>query len=252
MLEDDYEKNYQGFDPNSTDSYIMFEFMKDQYMDRSITCADMVQTRLVNASQRIDRGVRQAGFLVLRATTMPSILVELGFISNREEEKSLNETKNQIALATALYKAIIAYKHDLEKKNGTGINTPAAPETPEPVIKDTIVVKQIEKEKTAETEPILEVDNNKYEDIVFMVQILSSKNKYKLNDAIFKGIKIIEMKKEGNLYKYIVGKSTNLDAMFELRKNVSKEFPDAFIIAYKEGIKIPTKDAITEYQTQSK
>lgn len=252
LLEDDYEKNYQGFDPNSTDSYIMFEFMKDQYMDRSITCADMVQTRLVNASQRLDRGVRQAGFLVLRATTMPSILVELGFISNREEEKSLNENKNQIALATALYKAIIAYKHDLEKKNGTGINTPAVPETPEPVIKDTIVVKQIEKEKTAETAPILKVDNNKYEDIVFMVQILSSKNKYKLNDAIFKGIKITEIKKEGNLYKYIVGKSTNLDTMFELRKNVSKEFPDAFIIAYKKGVKIPTKDAITEYQTQSK
>ena len=118
LLEDDYEKKYEGFDPNSTDSYIMFEFMKDQYMDRSITCADLIQQKIVAASKRNNRGVRQAGFLVLRATTMPSVLIELGFISNREEEKYLNNTDNQAKICKAIYQAFTDYKHEIDKRNG--------------------------------------------------------------------------------------------------------------------------------------
>ena len=97
----------------------MFEFMKDQYTDRSITCADFVQTRMIKTSKRNDRGVRQAGFLVLRATSMPSILIELGFISNKDEEKYLNNNDNQVKLATAIYNGIKEYKHELDKKSGT-------------------------------------------------------------------------------------------------------------------------------------
>ncbi|MBQ1175973.1 MAG: N-acetylmuramoyl-L-alanine amidase [Paludibacteraceae bacterium] len=118
LLEDDYEKKYEGFDPNSTDSYIMFEFMKDQYMDRSISCADLIQQNMINASKRNNRGVRQAGFLVLRATTMPSILIELGFISNKEEEKFLNNSDNQTKICKAIYQAFTDYKHNIDKKNG--------------------------------------------------------------------------------------------------------------------------------------
>jgi N-acetylmuramoyl-L-alanine amidase len=118
LLEDDYEKKYEGFDPNSTDSYIMFEFMKDQYMDRSISCADLIQQNMINASKRNNRGVRQAGFLVLRATTMPSILIELGFISNKEEEKFLNNSDNQTKICKAIYQAFADYKHNIDKKNG--------------------------------------------------------------------------------------------------------------------------------------
>ena len=118
LLEDDYEKKYEGFDPNSTDSYIMFEFMKDQYMDRSISCADLIQQNMINASKRNNRGVRQAGFLVLRATTMPSILIELGFISNKEEEKFLNNSDNQTKICKAIYQAFTDYKHDIDKRNG--------------------------------------------------------------------------------------------------------------------------------------
>ena len=118
MLEEDYEKKYEGFDPNSVDSYIMFEFMKDQYMDRSITCADFIQKKMINASKRNDRGVRQAGFLVLRATAMPSVLIELGFISNKEEEKYLNNNENQVKIATAIFNGIKEYKHELDKKSG--------------------------------------------------------------------------------------------------------------------------------------
>jgi N-acetylmuramoyl-L-alanine amidase len=118
LLEDDYEKKYEGFDPNSTDSYIMFEFMKDQYMERSITCADLIQQNMITASKRNNRGVRQAGFLVLRATTMPSVLIELGFISNKEEEKYLNDTNNQAKICKAIYQAFANYKHDIDKRNG--------------------------------------------------------------------------------------------------------------------------------------
>jgi N-acetylmuramoyl-L-alanine amidase len=118
LLEDDYEKKYEGFDPNSTDSYIMFEFMKDQYMDRSVTCADLIQTNMIKASKRNDRGVRQAGFLVLRATSMPSVLIELGFISNKEEEKYLNDSDNQAKVCKAIYQAFANYKHDIDKRNG--------------------------------------------------------------------------------------------------------------------------------------
>ena len=117
--EEDYLTKYEGFDPNSVDSYIMFEFMKDQYTDRSITCADFIQTRMINTSKRNDRGVRQAGFLVLRATAMPSVLVELGFISNKDEEKYLNNNDNQVKLATAIFNGIKEYKHELDKKSGT-------------------------------------------------------------------------------------------------------------------------------------
>ena len=118
LLEDDYEKKYEGFDPNSTDSYIMFEFMKDQYMDRSISCADLIQQNMINASKRNNRGVRQAGFLVLRATTMPSILIELGFISNKEEEKFLNNSDNQTKICKAIYQAFADYKHNIDRRNG--------------------------------------------------------------------------------------------------------------------------------------
>ena len=121
-MEEDYQTNYEGFDPNSVDSYIMFEFMKDQYTDRSITCADFIQTRMINTSKRNDRGVRQAGFLVLRATAMPSVLVELGFISNKDEEKYLNNNDNQVKLATAIFNGIKEYKHELDKKSGNSVN----------------------------------------------------------------------------------------------------------------------------------
>lgn len=116
LLEEDYQKTYQGFDPNSTDSYIMFQFMQDQYMEQSIKFADLIQQNFSKNTPLTDRGVRQAGFLVLRATTMPSVLVELGFISNREEEKYLNRKGNQDKMVDAIYEAFVKYKRVLEKK----------------------------------------------------------------------------------------------------------------------------------------
>lgn len=236
LLEDNYEKKYEGFDPNSTDSYIMFEFMKDQYMDRSITCADYVQTNMIAASQRNNRGVRQAGFLVLRATTMPSILIELGFISNKDEEKYLNNSDNQTKVCHAIYRAFASYKHDIDKRNGkadvaetqtvdTETLTSAATE-----VKDTPVIKE-ETKPVAEAKPAAATESS----TEYYWQILVSKNSYRLNDPIFKGMSIGNVIHENNVYKYLVGPAYSQEEIETKREAIKKNFPDAFVVKYKDG-----------------
>ena len=276
-LEEDYEKKYEGFDPNSVDSYIMFEFMKDQYMDRSITCADYIQTKMINTSRRNDRGVRQAGFLVLRATTMPSVLVELGFISNKDEEKYLNNNDNQVKLATAIFNGIKDYKHELDKKSGISNNeelvriddrqgiirseelkkeevkTEEKEEVKVEIKKEEIENKEVEKkdiEVKEETTPnsSLLIPNSDYE---FYIQYLVSKNNYDANNAVFKGFAPTKVLNENNLYKYLIG-PYDVNTVFNKRNEITKQFPDAFIVAYKEGKKVSTPEAIQEAKEKLK
>ncbi len=119
MLEDNYQTKYQGFDPNSVESYIMFEFMQDSYLDKSLQFASLVQDQLSGTCARADRGVRQAGFWVLHKSACPSVLVEMGFVSNAEEEKYLVSEKGKQETATAIYNAFVAYKNSLDKKSAT-------------------------------------------------------------------------------------------------------------------------------------
>lgn len=264
-LEEDYQTKYEGFDPNSVDSYIMFEFMKDQYTDRSITCADFIQTRMINASQRNDRGVRQAGFLVLRATAMPSVLVELGFISNKEEEKYLNNNENQVKLATAIFNGIKEYKHELDKKSGgaksekLGVRSEELKaEVTEPVEvtqpkKDLEVKEENKGELTKEKGEItpnssLLTSNSDYE---FYIQYLVSKNNYSADNAVFKGHAPTKVLNENNLYKYLIG-PFDVNTVFNKRNEITKNFPDAFIVAYKEGKKVSTPEAIQEAKDKLK
>ena len=109
-LENDYEEKYEGFDPNSSESYIIFELMQDKNMERSVKFADLIQKQFRNTAKRVDKGVHQAGFLVLRATSMPSVLVELGYINNANEASYLTSTAGVNALAKSIYNAFIAYK----------------------------------------------------------------------------------------------------------------------------------------------
>ena len=256
-LEEDYETKYEGFDPNSVDSYIMFEFMKDQYTDRSITCADFIQTKMINTSKRNDRGVRQAGFLVLRATAMPSVLAELGFISNKDEEKYLNNNENQVKLATAIFNGIKEYKHELDKKSGT-VNSEE--------LKADITIEDKVEIKTEKTENInvenkdikakeeitpnstLLTPNSEYE---FFIQYLVSKNNYKADNAVFKGHTPTKVLNENNLYKYLIG-PFDVNTVFTKRNEITKNFPDAFIVAYKEGKKVSTPEAIQEAKDKLK
>jgi N-acetylmuramoyl-L-alanine amidase len=271
-LEEDYETKYEGFDPNSVDSYIMFEFMKDQYTDRSITCADFVQTKMINASKRNDRGVRQAGFLVLRATSMPSILIELGFISNKDEEKYLNNNENQVKLATAIFNGIKEYKHELDKKSGLNNEELGRVDDREGIMRNEELKNEVKVEdkveiKTEKTENI-NVENKDIKakgeiipnssflipnsnDIEFFIQYLVSKNNYKADNAVFKGHAPTKVLNENNLYKYLIG-PFDVNTVFTKRNEITKDFPDAFIVAYKEGKKVSTPEAIQEAKDKLK
>ena len=259
--EEDYETKYEGFDPNSVDSYIMFEFMKDQYTDRSITCADLIQKGMIKASKRNDRGVRQAGFLVLRATTMPSVLVELGFISNKEEEKFLNNNDNQVKMATAIFNAIKEYKHELDKKSGNSNSEELKAEVTKPVEvaknenqlgvrSEELGVKEDNKENKGEikNEKGEISPNSEYE---IFIQYLVSKNNYKEDNAVFKGHTPTKILNENKLYKYLIG-PFDVNAVFTKRNEITKDFPDAFIVAYKEGKKVSTPEAIQEAKDKLK
>ena len=277
--EEDYETKYEGFDPNSVDSYIMFEFMKDQYTDRSITCADLIQKGMIKASKRNDRGVRQAGFLVLRATTMPSVLVELGFISNKEEEKFLNNNDNQVKMATAIFNAIKEYKHELDKKevtepvevakneNKLGVRNFAESESNGQFIEtlpndskiavgnEELGVKEDNKEKLTKEKGEI-IPNSSFlipnsTEIEFFIQYLVSKNNYKEDNAVFKGHTPTKILNENKLYKYLIG-PFDVNAVFTKRNEITKDFPDAFIVAYKEGKKVSTPEAIQEAKDKLK
>ncbi|MCQ2360383.1 MAG: N-acetylmuramoyl-L-alanine amidase [Paludibacteraceae bacterium] len=252
LLEEDHESKYEGFDPNSTDSYIMFEFMKDQYSQRSIACADYIQTKLIDSSKRVDRGVRQAGFLVLRATAMPSVLVELGFISNREEEKALNNDDKQIENAEAIYQGIIAYIHSLEKKGGEKIlsdsNSPAAAAvaTATTVAAATTVETVAAQPSKPQTSEIAEkksenIDNNA---VIYKLQILVSSKQRGTDDPVFKGQKNIEELKETVGYKYLIGASNNYNEVLKLKDSVKSNFPGAFIVAYKNGVRVNVQETL--------
>ena len=261
LLEDDYEKKYEGFDPNSTDSYIMFEFMKDQYMDRSISCADLIQQNMINASKRNNRGVRQAGFLVLRATTMPSILIELGFISNKEEEKFLNNSDNQTKICKAIYQAFSDYKHNIDRRNGK------ASEDKGEWIKEKGEIKNNEQQLTSDTSEANKGQKSKVDEslnrktdestkrlndsttqqpndkseasqIEYYWQILVSKNNYNLTHKVFHGLTIGNVKHENNVYKYLVGPASSKEDIEKQRNNIKQYFPDAFIVTYQDGKRV--------------
>ena len=109
-LENDYEQKYEGFDPNSSESYIIFELMQDKNMESSVKLAGLIQKQFRTTAGRVDKGVHQAGFLVLRATSMPSVLIELGYINNASEASYLTSTAGVNALAKSIYNAFVAYK----------------------------------------------------------------------------------------------------------------------------------------------
>ena len=268
-LEEDYETKYEGFDPNSVDSYIMFEFMKDQYTDRSITCADFIQTRMINTSKRNDRGVRQAGFLVLRATAMPSILIELGFISNKDEEKYLNNNDNQVKLATAIFNGIKEYKHELDKKSGLNneelgirneeLKNEVKVEDKKEKLPASQMISGVAQQNSSKLDSAFtstEIPNSSFlipnsNDIEFFIQYLVSKNNYSADNAVFKGHAPTKVLNENNLYKYLIG-PFDVNAVFTKRNEITKDFPDAFIVAYKEGKKVSTPEAIQEAKDKLK
>lgn len=261
LYESDYKTRYAGFNPNSAESYIIFEFMQDKYMSQSVHLASLVQKHFRNTCNRADRGVHQAGFLVLKASAMPSILVELGFISTPEEERYLNTENGITSLANGIFRAFLAYKREQEIRLNGSSNTVLPEEVPDPIeaaTADTSASKT-EKEGTPHTESKPEGQHPKksgkavttqteQSGIVFKIQILTSSRPLAKNDKRLKGLKDVDYYKEGGIYKYTYGASPDYNKVLRNKRNITTLFKDAFIIAFKNGEKTNVHAAINEFK----
>ncbi|MCD8184025.1 MAG: N-acetylmuramoyl-L-alanine amidase [Bacteroides sp.] len=245
LYESDYKMRYAGFNPNSAESYIIFEFMQDKYMSQSVYLASLVQKQFRHTCNRADRGVHQAGFLVLKASVMPSILVELGFISTPEEERFLNSEAGTTSLANGLFRAFLTYKREQEIRLNGSSHTIMPEDIPAP---------EEEKENrpahTPRKEEKAAPPKTESTGIVFKIQILTSSRPLPPNDKRLKGLKDVEYYKEGRLCKYTYGASPDYNKVLRTKRSITAQFKDAFIIAFKDGKKMNINAAINEFKTQ--
>ena len=299
LYEKDYKQRYQGFDPNSSESYIMFEFMQDHNMAQSVELAKFVQRRTCAAAGRQNKGVKQAGFLVLRETSMPSCLIELGFISTPDEEQYLNSATGVSELGRGIYQAFVDYK----RKYDTNVSVPYKAEPQEEVKIPSVVPEAVKQETKQEEKKESKKDKRKKKEAeekvdtvvaekpaepiepikpteptkpiepaepakpakpaepakpavaaasssapVFKVQILASSSKLTPSSPQLKGQEGTDCYEEGGLYKFTVGASTDYNEIYQLRKSLLEKFPQAFIIAFKDGQKTDVRQAIAEFK----
>ena len=262
LYEKDYEQHYEGFDPNSSESYIMFEFMQDKNMAQSVDLAKMVQKRACSSANRQNKGVKQAGFLVLRETSMPSCLIELGFITTPQEEQQLNTRECIDALGYGIFQAFVDYRNKYDKT----IIVPF--EAPERQVMENQAQERVQKEseggktQTAEQEKdnvprseskmVNEVPEQKpatdSEAPIFKIQVLTSTTLIRQGDKRLKGLDGVDYYKDGGIYKYTIGASANYNEIYRLRKTMVGKFPQAFIIAFKGGQRTDVVEAIKEFK----
>ena len=251
-LEKDYRQRYQGFDPNSSESYIMFEFIQDRNMSKSVELAKYIQKEACASAGRNDKGVHQAGFLVLRATSMPSCLIELGFITTPDEERFLNSQDGISRLARGIYNAFAKYKN----KHYTSSVVPYVKEESLPEPDREMMAAQTIESKTAENAISATEEVPAKEDTagmpVFKVQILISNKPLSSNNSLFKGITGVESYVEDNYVKYTYGASTDLNKILRVRQHLLEKFPQAFVIAFKDGEKMDVGQAVREFKTNNK
>ncbi|MDW7579031.1 N-acetylmuramoyl-L-alanine amidase [Bacteroides ovatus] len=268
LYESDYKTRYAGFNPNSAESYIIFEFMQDKYMEQSVHLASLMQKQFRQTCRRADRGVHQAGFLVLKASAMPSILIELGFISTPEEERYLNSEEGAGTMAKGIYRAFLNYKREHELRL-TGVSRTIVPTEQEednaPAIaqKDTESVNTAPQQekllaeaktkpaataKTAPKRPIVVESATNDSEITFKIQILTSSKPLAKNDKRLKGLKEVDYYKEGGIYKYTYGASADYNKVLRTKRTITAQFKDAFIIAFRNGEKMNVNEAIAEFK----
>ncbi len=215
-LEENYEQKYDGFDPNNPESVISLVLMQEEYLDQSIVAANYIQEFFVKDLKRRDRKVKQAGFLVLRNTYMPSVLIEAGFLTNKTEGQYLNSSKGQKEISTAISRAILKYLSSLDnnlvnltdsfKFNGNG-------------------------------------------EFLFKVQISASSKSLELKSYNFKGLNNLSKSNNNGLYKYYYGSTNDYSEVKKLLKNAkSKGFNSAFIAVFKEGQPYSLKKYLDEFE----
>ena len=325
LIEKDYKQRYQGFDPNSSESYIMFEFIQDHNMAQSVELAKFVQQRTCSSAGRQQKGVKQAGFLVLRETSMPSCLIELGFISTPDEEQFLHSSAGVSRLASGIYQAFVDYKQKHHRSSQAAPVKVSVADTPnvlpqekpreevkvskrdsrkskvmqdladaregkvtqstenlapnaDSIIKATPVVQEkpavvvqekpavVVQEKPAvvvQEKPAVVVQEKVQEKPaviqekpqapatdapIFKVQLLAASVQLKANDPQLKGVQNTDYYRENGMFKYTAGASTDYNEINQLRRTLNDRFPQAFVIAFKNGQRVDVHAAIQEYK----
>jgi len=221
FLEADYEKHYEGFDPNSPESMIGITLMQEEYLDQSIRLARLVEDSFKFKRKRNSRGVKQAGFWVLHNTYMPSVLIETGFLTYKKEGAYLNSKNGQSKMSSSIIEAILTYKENLDQNIGENIYE----ETPN---------------HEQETQAALV-----YDGIVFKVQIAASSRDLEPKSYNFNGLSEISKEKIGKLFKYYYGNTSDLNEIRRL-ETVAKQkgYTSSFVVAFRDGEQIKLSEAL--------
>jgi len=269
LIEKDYKQRYEGFDPRSSESYIMFEFMQDKNMAQSVELAKLIQKRTCSIASRPNKGVKQAGFLVLRETSMPSCLIELGFITTSDEERFLHSQDGVAMMARGIYLAFVDYKQKYSRGS-----KPVKTETDKPVRKaeqpadqavaatvatpDTTTASEAAQPAASETaqpatacEPVPLMTQVEQEP-VFKVQILANPTKLKSKDRRLKGHTDFDYYQDGRLYKYTIGSSNDYNSVCQLRKTLLDQFPECFVMAFSNGKRVNLQEAVQTFKKNNK
>lgn len=222
--EDDFTTKYEGFDPKSPESYIMFTVMQNTFKEQSTWLASDIQNQFRNRAGRNDLGVKQAGFLVLYMTTMPSVLIETGFLTNPEEEKFLTSKTGQDYIASAIYRACRSYINEIEKKT---------------IVSQDMKLIEIQPADTAKEQ----TDDNISDPVTFSVQIASSTKRIEIIPDNFKGLGDVKEIYIDNRYKYATGSFSDYKETVEYWRKIRAIIPDAFVIALQGDKILPLEDA---------
>ncbi len=223
FLEDNYEETYGGFDPNSPESLISLIIMQEEYLDQSIEIASYIQKEFKTTGKRKDRGVKQAGFWVLSKTYMPSVLVELGFLTHKKEEDFLNSKKGKKVMTKSLYNAVKKY---------ISLHMDTTVSDDHVVIDDD----EITEEKVA---------SKIYKGVTFKVQLAASSKKMATKSYNFKGLNQISREKVNKIYRYFYGETSDYEEIKRMKNEaVRKGYKDCYVVAYKKGKKISLSEAL--------
>ena len=242
LLEDNYKKTYEGFDPNKPESLAGLKIKQEDNLNSSITLASIIQDNFTNNLSRKTRGVKQQPLWVLDAAYMPGVLIELGFLSNKEEGEYLNSEEGQDQMAEQIAKAIMAYKKEFFSENASVEEDKPIVKPPKPAKED---VKEITKAITQEVAEVKQSDtvvvptseNGKYK-----IQLFASSKKRDVTSPDFKGLKAISFTFDNNLYKYFYGSASDLNEAKKLCQEAKKSgFSDAFVVVIKDGKTVAVK-----------
>lgn len=262
-FEQDYQTKYEGYDPNSVESFIIFSLMQNTYLKQSTEFATMIQNQFRERVGRKDRGVRQAGFVVLWRTTMPSVLIELGFLTNAEEEKYLNSEEGQDYLASAIFRAFRDYRQTIDSRSGikNGLSVPKAeaqesstgnsgdraasamPDTGSWTVTGNAGKPRIEVKEPGSISLPAVSEASPADDIYFMVQISAMPRNREMDPGLLKGIETVTKIEDGERVKYAAGKFHVYDDAVKYRRTLILRFPDAFVIAVRNGKTMPLREA---------